>query len=74
MVAMSGNKGTPAAVNHGQVGQELSLVPSPSTLHPIHVACGVEGLRTRLVTYISAVQAFDGSVTLNDQQIFSVAI
>ena len=58
MVAMSGDKGTPVvAVNHSQVGQELSLVPRPSTLHPIHVVCGVEGLGTRVVTCVSVVQA-----------------
>ena len=75
-------------MNHSQVGQELSLVPRLSTLHPIHVACGVKGLETRLVTCISVVQAFasyqldlqpddsesDDIVTLNDQQIFSEAV
>ena len=30
----------------------------PHLVHPIHVACGVEGLGTRLVTCISVVQAF----------------
>ena len=58
MVAMSVSKGTPVvAVNHSQVGQELSLIPRPSTPHPIHVVCGVEGLETRAVTCISVVQA-----------------
>ena len=65
-----------ATVNHGQVGQELSLAPRPSTLRSIHVVCGVVwGHYYSLASQLWKHLQQDDNVTPidQDQQIFSEA-